>query len=310
MRYAISCLIFFSLIFTACTQQKDGCCIRVGQTCITTEEFCSRLERFAEESMIDSKADLDRMKPVLVDNMVEEMLVLQYAADNQIIVSEQEVDIAIRGIMDGIKKEDMDRMFTEECRTMDDIQGFVRKHSIINKTIDRAVGRKIVVDDTDIEAFYKDNRSDYMRPASVELYHVFTKEKTKARIALSMLRSGTSLGYVVHRYSVSSDAKDNGFMGVFVRGELPDKIESVVFSLPERRFSRIIKTMSGYHIFYVENKAKPGMLGIEEVSDKIRQELMDERFEKEYALWIKGLMEKYKPEVNYDKIKKISVNQP
>lgn len=307
MRCAL-CLMSLLLLISGCNRGDTGWCLRVGQTTVTSAEFHDQLERFAEESMIDSREMLNQMKPTLVSSLLEQQLILEYARDKGITVSDEEVSIALDGYLEGISREDLDRVLTEECRRIDDIHDFIRKRSVCDKAIERAVRRNITVEEKTISAYYEEHRAEFMRPASVELYHVYVRDKYRAKEAQVMLRSGVSLGEVVRRYSESADAKDTGFMGVFTKGELPHEVEKVAFSIPERRYSGIIATMRGYHIFYVERRTPAGVMPLAEVHDLIRERLQEQRFEQAYAMWIDNLKEQYQPEVNWDEIKRITLN--
>ncbi len=307
-KFVILWALLLSLTAAGCQRQnQDVCCIKISDSCVSVGEFREQMERFAEESLITSMEMINSMKPMIVDQMVEERLILKFAEDNLISVTDEEVEIALNGFLDGLSTEDVDRMLTEECRTLSDIRSFIRNRTIINKAVDKHLKKKITVGTEDIRGYYEEHRAQYMRQASVELYHVFVKEKNKAREALVMLRSNIPLAEVVRRYSESADAGDNGFMGVFVRGELPPEVEEVVFTIPERRYSGIIESMRGYHIFYVEKRTQAGQIPLTEVSEEIKEKIVDQRLEKKYSDWLEELKQTYEPEVDWDEINKISI---
>ncbi len=306
-RFVLLCIVLLSLV--GCSQKKEDICyIKVGQSCVDRAQFVERLERFAEESMITSRDLLDEMKPILVQSLVEEELILEYAREKYITISEEEVDIAMAGYLEGMPSEDVDRILTEEYRNREDIRRFIRKMSLIDKAVNRALKQDIDITNDELMLYYNENQAEFMRQSMVELYHVYVKDQYKAKEALVMLRSGVSLAEVVERYSESGDARDNGFMGVFVKGELPREVEDVVFTIPVKRYSSIVESMRGYHIFYVENRSQAGVVPFAEVREEIYEKIMDKKLEKAYVDWLEKLQAKYKPEVNWDEIKGISVN--
>ncbi len=307
MRCVIFSILLLSLFLDACERSRDSCLIKVGDVCIERTAFRQRLERFAEESLISSEDVLDRMKVVMVDNIVEEQLILQYASRGFITVTEQEIDIAMKGIMEGTDKKDLDALLTEECRDIKDMREFIRTRTIINRTVEKAVKKEIAVPPEKIRQYYEEHQSEFYRPSSVELYHVFVKDQYKAKEALVMLRSGMSLEQVVKRYSDSPETNPSGFMGVFVKGDLPKEVEDVVFSIPEKRYSEIIDTLRGYHIFYVAKHTEPGTLPLIDAADEIRYRLTEKIFEENYARFIEELKTKYGVEVNWDEINSVSI---
>jgi parvulin-like peptidyl-prolyl isomerase len=309
MRCVIFSIVLLTVLISACERGKDKCVIQIGEACIRKQEFTQRLERFAEESLIGSEEVLQQMKPVVVDNIVEEQLIIQYARRGFITVTEQEIDIAIKGLMEGTDKEDLDELLTEECRDLSDMREFIRTRALINRTVEKAVKKEVVISQEEIKQYYQEHESDFYRPSSVELYHVFVKDKYQAKEALVMLRSGVPLEQVVRQYGNAQENNETGFMGVFVKGDLPKEVEEVVFSIPERRYSEIIDTQRGYHIFYVAKRTKPGTLPLIIAADEIRDKLEGDLFEKKYAEFIDGLKNQYVIEVNWDEINSVSVKE-
>ena len=309
MRCVIFSIVLLTVLISACERGRDKCVIQVGEICTTKQQFKERLERFAEESLIGSEEVLQQMKPVVVDNIVEEQLIIQYAGKGFITVTEQEVDIALKGIMEGTDKEDLDELLTEEYRDLSDMRDFIRTRALINRTVEKAVKKEVVVSPEQIKQYYEEHISDFYRASSVELYHVFVKDKFQAKEALAMLRSGVPLEQVVRQYGNLQENNESGFMGVFVKGDLPKEVEEVVFSIPERRYSEIIDTQRGYHIFYVAKRTKPGTLPLIIAADEIRDKLEGDLFEKKYAEFIDGLRKEYAIEVKWDEINSVSVKE-
>lgn len=309
MRYVTFSIVLLSILLGACDRASEMCVITVGDACITRQVFRDRLERFAEESMINSEDVLQEMKPVVAGNIVEEQLILQYAGKGFVTVTDQEVDIAMKGLMQGMNQEDLNALLTEEYRSLSDMKNFVRTRLLIDRTVEKAVKKEIAVPGEKIQQYYQEHLAEFYRPSSVELYHVFVRDKYQAKEALVMLRSGVPLEQVVMHCSESKDSKDSGFMGIFVKGELPREVEDVVFSIPERRYSEIIETQRGFHIFYVAKRTKPGTLPLVEAADQIRDDLEGELFEEKYSEFIEGLKKEYTVEVKWDEINAVSVKE-
>jgi len=301
------CILFALLSLTGCKRVDDTCYIRVGDICIEREDFRVRLERFAEESLITSSEVLESMKPMIVDTLIEELLILNYALDNRITITEAEVNVAVEGFLDGMKRQDFDHVLTEGCRDISDIRDFIRRRAIISKAVDKTVRSGLAVSEEDTRSYYDQNTSEFYHPLSVELYHVFVKDHSQAKEALTLLRSGIPLTQVVSTYDES--ARDElGFMGVFTKGELPKEVEDVVFSIPQRRYSHIIETQRGYHIFFVAQRTEARTRSYEEVADELRERLTEQLFETRYAQWLRELKTNYSIEVNWDEITTLSVH--
>ncbi len=309
MKYVIFSVALFSIVLGACSDRKNTCLIQVGDVCISRQSFQERMAHFAEESMIASEDQLEALKPVFVNNIVEEELVLQHAREGFITVSDEEVDIAMKGLLEGIEREDLDRLLTEESRNIDDMREFIRKRALVKRTIEREVHKDIVVTAEQIRQYYEAHTDEFVLEPTVELYHVFMKNNYQAKEALKRLRSGVALEAVIREFGETEGVEEgSGFMGVFAQGDLPKDVEEVVFSIPPRRYSNIIKAQRGYHIFYVANKTEGGTLSLIEASDQIREKLVEESFEKKYATWIEDLKKEYRVEVNWSGINEVSIS--
>ncbi len=306
-RYLVFLVLLPSLVFASCSRTGREYCIRVGNSVITTAMFKERMKRYAEESMITDPMVLNGMKPVIVDDIVEEQLVLQYARDNYISLTPEEISIAEKGVLSGFSRKELKGVLTNDCRDTSDITSFIKTRLIMKKALERAIWPKINVSDEEIRDYYNNHKAQFYHPETVKLYHVFVSDRFKARKALTLLRSGASLDEVVREYSESEDAKNHGFMGVFTKGELPREVERVVFSIPIKRYSGIISTKRGYHIFYVASKLKPGIAPLEDVKVEIKDNLTNKKFEELYRKWIASLKRRYKPEIKWDVINEISL---
>lgn len=283
-------------------------CIRLGPMSMNCAEFRDRLERFASDSLVTDSRLLEQLKPAVVENCLNELLIERYAREHGITVSEEEVDIAVRGITADMGKGDMETVLTEEVCSLSDLRATVRRNALIKKTEDRALRDKISISDKALNAYYASHRAEFTRPETVELYHVALADSQRASRALEALRAGEPLAKVLDTFAGAHQASASGFMGVFARGELPLEVERVVFSLPERRYSGIIESQRGYHIFYVQRRNPAGLMAFEQARDSVRELLTDKALEDAYAKWLRELKAQYRPEVNWDAIKDIKIN--
>ncbi|HDM32934.1 MAG TPA: hypothetical protein ENG28_04090, partial [Deltaproteobacteria bacterium] len=154
-RYLIFSALLLSLVLVlSCTRPGHDFCIKVGEKVITPAMFKERMERYAEESMITDPTVLDGMKPLIVDDIVEELLILKYARDNYISLSQEEVAIAKKGVLAGLSKQELKGILTEDCRDASDITSFIRTRLIIKKALERAVWSKVDISEDEVRKYY------------------------------------------------------------------------------------------------------------------------------------------------------------
>jgi len=86
-------------------------------------------------------------------------------------------------------------------------------------------------------------------------------------------------------------------LGYLRMGQLDKQFENNVFALKAGETTNIIETDYGFHIFKVTDKKTETILAYENVKDKIRQFLREEKAKQEADLQAKKLREKADVEI-------------
>ena len=97
--------------------------------------------------------------------------------------------------------------------------------------------------------------------------------------------SGESFGNLADQYSQGPGAGTGGDLGYFERGQMPEGIEQVAFSLENGDISEPFRTNSGMHLLKVEDKRTAGLQPLEMVSDEIKNKLYNDALRERYARW-------------------------
>ncbi len=305
MKYLALCIACASL-FALGACESDPCVIQIGDACIKKHEVALKMERFVEESMITSHKVLESMKPLIVDNIVEESLILEYARRSHIFATEAEIQSAKHKLLADFPENSFQDVLTESCRSASDLEETLRTRATIDKVIDVKILSGILVNPSTVQGYYKNHIEEFKTDESVELYHIYTQDKFKAQTSLSMLEKGQPFKGVAKKYS-EEDANENGFMGIFTKEDLPDDIENVVFNIPAGRYSNIVRGDGGYQIFYVMEKYSKKALSLDQAKDRVEGMLKEKVFEQRYREWINSLKTEYKVKVDWDEIENISI---
>ena len=87
----------------------------------------------------------------------------------------------------------------------------------------------IKVTDKEIQQYYHQNPNEFRKNPEVLLYQILVKEKEKAiKIRGILKNSPQKFEEIALKDSVSHESKNNGLMGYFEKGELPEEMEKVV----------------------------------------------------------------------------------
>lgn len=159
----------------------------------------------------------------------------------------------------------------------------------MEKLLEQAVYSMVSVSDEEVSAYFKANRDQFDRPEQVRARQIVVADEAEGQEVLGILRQERPFAEVAAEYSLSPDAKQGGDLGFFSRGEMPPEFDAIVFDLPVKRLSDLVKSEYGYHIFLVEEKRKAKRLNKKEASDEIRAILEGRKKEEVYLAWLQDM---------------------
>ncbi|HNZ26657.1 MAG TPA: SurA N-terminal domain-containing protein [Spirochaetota bacterium] len=188
--------------------------------------------------------------------------------------------------------------------------------------------------DSELRKFRNDNLSQFVQPDSVEIKHIFLRtvlgdgkttlpdnEKQIVRKRIDdiskRLKNGESFDELCELNSEDIESRDRvnpktkkidrGYLGLMpVSGEAADMVKEQfgfgqdvldkIYALGKNKFSEVIESRVGYHIFYVVDKVPERIVPYEEAKDQIinymKMRDKENLFMEEYKNLIKELREK------------------
>ena len=124
------------------------------------------------------------------------------------------------------------------------------------------------ISDAQTKNFYDTNVEKFNFPDSIEIANIIMKTKPEAEANLNQLKSSVNLDEDFIR--VARENRQNGYMGWFGKGMVPDAIFNATFSAnPKTLIPKVIQTEYGFHVIYLLNKKRAGQLSYMEAKDKI-----------------------------------------
>ena len=161
----------------------------------------------------------------------------------------------------------------------------------------REIGSKVNVTPEDVQRYYDEHIDEYTQPAQIRIRHVFrplspaaseTEEQEAVGVVYQIRQralAGENFGNLADQYSLGPGAGSGGDLGYFERGQMPEGIEQVAFSLENGDISQPFRTNSGMHLLKVEDKRNAGLQPLETVSEEIKNKLYNEALRDRYARW-------------------------
>lgn len=186
----------------------------------------------------------------------------------------------------------------------------IKRQLLVTELIKREIVDKVQVSDEEIEKEYTSNPSLYTEPEQVKAKHIMTSTKEKADEVLQELQSGRPFEEVAKEKSESPDAQQGGEMGYLKKGDLDPNLEKVLFDLAPGKFSDVVETSYGFHIFLVEEHLKPRLKEVEEVKDEISNRLLPQKQQEAFEKLIEELKSQAEIAIIEENLPKEATPQP
>ncbi len=289
MKRSITTLIIGLLAVGALSAQvldKPVAIVRLTETVnIGQRELRNQVEML-QEQLGRELSEEDRRE--VLEAQIGEILIDQAAARQDIRVTQEEINQAIRAQRQSLGQPVSDAQF----------RGFIQEQlglswdEYVEQITQRLIQEKYVVEnrrdliqnvdpptESEIRAFYDENATQFTNPAMVRFNQLFieTRNKSdsqvdaarqKAQDLRGQLRSGQASFQELMNDSLDDASYTGGDFGFLLRNDqqarnlLGRRFVESVFSLEEGDISAVIESNIGFHIVQITNRRSPRVLGL------------------------------------------------
>ena len=149
------------------------------------------------------------------------------------------------------------------------------------------VAQGVTVSDEDLLEYYEFNKERYEQDEQRQARHILILSnddeeaaEAKANELLARINGGESFEDIARDNSEDSFTADRGGdLGALTRSQMPDGLDSAVFSMSEGDVQGPIKTDFGFHLVRLDTVIEPGPLPIEQVRAELTTELQEQKAE-------------------------------
>ena len=256
---------------------------------ITKADFLVEFEQSLQKDQQLSGIEREELQRSFLVQLIDRELIHGEARRLNIALTEADVEAALQGYREDYPGSSFEEMLAERGLTLEAWREELKESLIMEKLLEQAVYSRVSVSDEEVAAYFKANRDQFDRPEQVRARQIVVADEAEGQEVLGILRQGRSFAEVAAEYSLSPDAEQGGDLGFFSRGEMPPEFDAIVFDLPVKRLSDLVKSEYGYHIFLVEEKRKAKRLNKKEASDEIRAILEGRKKEEVYLAWLQDM---------------------
>ncbi len=237
----------------------------------------------------------------ILDRLIEEKLVDQQCKKLSIKVSTRDIDTAIEKVkkVNAITDEQLKRALMAEGLSWEDYRQKLREQIRRAKLISRVVHKEITVDEEGLKRFYIQHIERFKKPDQIRASHILIMIpqdaddllvealRQKGERISERLRRGENFGELARLHSDDASAKDGGDLGFFKGGELLPEFERVTLNLQPGQISGLVRTKIGFHIIKVTARKEGPVIPFEELTEKIRDQYIEEESQRLYEVWLK-----------------------
>ena len=248
------------------------------------------------------QAMADHEKNFLRDR-IDQLLLVQKAKDLNISV-DGEVSKRVAQIQrdSGIAQPEKFQDYVKEGTGMsfEDFKLEMKNDMLRQRVIRQEVGDKVNVKHEEIEKYYNEHKTEFVREERLFLREILVSTENKdaagkaaaekkAKDLVARARKGERFPEMARDNSDAVTNKTYGQLDPFKKGDLAKAIEDQVWSQPKGYITDPISTPAGYLILKVDEHQKAGQAELSEVENEIMEKLYAPRMEPQVRIYLTEL---------------------
>ncbi len=154
-----------------------------------------------------------------------------------------------------------------------------KKNILIDYLRQEILAKNIEINDEIISQYYNNNQGEFVREQTeVRALHILTTSKETVDSVKKFLSDSIAFCQIAIKYSDSYSPTDSCDLGWFTKQELLPELVSKVFNAKPNDVVGPLKSVSGYHFFYIiDNQGSETLKPLREVKQEIRQLLFTQQ---------------------------------
>lgn len=281
-------LAFFLALLPGCGLARQG--REAGIASISGElvnladfqEYASDV--LANEPDQESEQPTAELMSRLLDRFLEEELILRAAHARGMNVEEREVTEALRDL-----REPEVAVTAEQGSDFELLRRRMRRMLLTRKFREERVLKTLSVSAEEVAAYYDSRRDAFHQASRLVLRQILLDDTELAnKLRRDLLKDPGRFQEVAEEWSL---APDRGRSRAYEASDLPAELIEAIAEVPEGGLSKVVTSATGIQIFLVEKREQEREMGIDEVSDRIRVLLLQEKGRKAYETMMAALRE-------------------
>lgn len=305
----LALLVFISGCFSKKSLVLNRPVIKVNKHEISTEEYSERLARALaklDSVLAKDESTLNRIKNQVSEQIILELIVLDFAKKNDISVSKSEIESEI----DNVRSKYPDDIAFRKILAQENISYDLWSKEVEHTLLLRKVQTNVVASvpdpaDAKIAEYFEKNKASFKIPARVMLRQIVVEKEETAQQLYEKLQKGSDMARLANEFSIVSDGKNGGVSNWIEKGSL--EIFEAAFKMPIGARSKVVKSPYGYHIFEVLKREGDNSLSLQQAKLKIKALLREQSEKNAFSSWLEGEIKKSSVSKNDELIHSLTI---
>lgn len=288
--------------------------VRVNDRIMTMTDFQQRLQ--VELSQIPEPptgTQLESFARGLFDSVVNEMILLERAAEKRLKIDDSQVNNAIENLREQNNLQD-DAAFEEALQsagmTVDDLRARYRHSMLLQRTAQSEVTPTEITEQELLQLYEEQKEERYRVPPMVELEQLFfpiaadssdrDQVLQRARGLVERVRSGSDL-----RAEATLAGIEVQQLGAIPEGDLRPDLKQTIDGMEENDITDPLETGGGLQVVRLIERRPASFQTFEEVEDAIRREVSMSAYEQQTRGVVERLKGEYLVEINEERVEEM-----
>ena len=299
-------LIFSLMFMSSCVSQpENNVLVKIGSDIISIKDFKDRLREYDEH--FDNKTPEEKkiLKDSVLNELIEELVMLQYAKKNNIHLAKEELTTKISEIKNDYTHMDFSDLLIEKRISEREWNEKIKKNILIEKSIQNITQVPYEPLPQQIEKHYFAYQEKFAQGEKYKLRQIVVSEKEKASQIIEELKKKADFSELAKKNSITPEAAWGGTLGWLSLLDLPSNLADAVKTLPLGKVSGALESPYGFHLIEVLEKQPEKVLTLEQAKPQIISTLKEKNKALILDKWKKEYFSKLKVERNYGLLAKI-----
>lgn len=230
----------------------------------------------------------------LLDYFVQETLLLQYAKEQGLEPSKEELDEFIKRRMSdlGMNQKDLEKQLEASGQTIEGFKQELKVEQAKARIFEKDLKRKISVSDSDYEIFFKKEFNQDINIIEYHLQHIILKTSEQADVIYKKIKSGEDFSAMAKQYSDDKATNNNdGDLGFIQSTDLFPELLKAVNNMSPGDIKGPIKTKLGYQIIKLSETRNIKNPEYVRNKEDIERTIIERQFRHQLKLFVEDLKE-------------------